>query len=111
MRRVVLESPYAGDVDINVAYARRAVADCLQRGDAPIASHLLFTQPGVLNDLIPSERAIGIAAGLTWLGVAEAVVVYKDNGISPGMLAAIAEANRLRITVEYRSLHGDVESS
>jgi hypothetical protein len=56
MRLVVLESPYAGDVDANVEYARACVRDALQRGDAPIASHLLYTQPGILRDEVPAER-------------------------------------------------------
>ena len=42
MRRVILESPYAGNVEENVAYARAAVRDSLLRGEAPIASHLLY---------------------------------------------------------------------
>src|SRR5690606_21487830 len=40
-RRVIVESPYAGDVETHVAYARAALRDCLSRGEAPIASHLL----------------------------------------------------------------------
>lgn len=46
MRRVIVESPYAGEVEANVTYARACVRDCVLRGEAPIASHLLFTQPG-----------------------------------------------------------------
>lgn len=46
-RLVVVESPYAGDVERNVAYAKRCVLDCLKRGEAPYASHLFFTQSGV----------------------------------------------------------------
>lgn len=42
MRLVVVESPYAGDVKRNEEYARRAMADCLARGEAPFASHLLW---------------------------------------------------------------------
>ena len=45
-----------------MAYARACVADCLRRGEAPIASHLLYTQPGVLDDDVPEERAQGIAS-------------------------------------------------
>jgi hypothetical protein len=36
-----LESPYAGNVEENVAYARAAVRDSLLRGESPIASQLL----------------------------------------------------------------------
>jgi hypothetical protein len=39
-------------------------------GEAPIASHLLYTQPGVLRDEIPEERRHGIDAGLAWGAVA-----------------------------------------
>ena len=74
-KRVVLESPYAGNVEDNVLYARRAMKDSLSRGEAPIASHLLYTQAGVLNDLDRDQRATGIQAGYEWLRVAEGMVV------------------------------------
>jgi hypothetical protein len=51
MKLVIIESPYAGDVEPNVAYAKAAVLDCLSRGEAPYASHLFFTQDGILNAL------------------------------------------------------------
>ena len=50
MRLVIFESPYAGDVEANTEYARRCVRDSLMRGEAPIASHLLYTQPGILHE-------------------------------------------------------------
>lgn len=92
MRLVVLESPYAGDIRTNVAYARCCVADCLARGDAPIASHLLYTQPGILRDDVPVERALGIEAGLLWAAHAQVSVFYTDLGWSPGMEAALKRA-------------------
>jgi hypothetical protein len=104
MKRVILESPYAGDVHANVAYARAALRDCLLRGEAPIASHLLYTQPGVLDDLAPDERTLGINAGLVWGGLAEATVVYTDRGISRGMQYGISRAEDEGRPVEYRSL-------
>jgi hypothetical protein len=104
MRRVILECPYAGDVEANVAYARACVRDCLKRGEAPIASHLLFTQPGILRDEIPEERALGVDAGLAWLIAAEAMVLYIDRGISPGMKAAMSAAERSGLLTELRGL-------
>lgn len=104
MRLVIIESPYAGDVLRNVAYARRAVRDSLLRGEAPIASHLLYTQPGVLDDDVPAERQHGIDAGLAWRAVAQASVVYTDLGISAGMRYGIAAAEAAGIPVEYRSI-------
>lgn len=103
-RLVILESPYAGDIAENVTYARACLRDSLLRGEAPIASHLLYTQPGVLCDEVPAERAHGIEAGLAWGRVADATVVYTDRGISRGMRYGIAAAEKAARPVEYRTL-------
>ena len=105
-RLVYVESPYAGDVDRNINYARACLSDCLHRGEAPLASHLLYTQPGVLDDDVPAERATGIAAGLAWGKHADATVVYCDIGISPGMLEGIRRAQSEGRVVEFRWLAG-----
>ena len=104
MRLVIVESPYAGDIDRNVTYARAAMADCLARGEAPIASHLLYTQPGVLRDDVPGERALGINAGLEWGRVADAAVFYTDYGTSAGMEIAMARHVGEGRPVEVRAL-------
>lgn len=104
LRRVILESPYAGDVETNTAYARAAMRDSLTRGEAPLASHLFYTQPRVLDDGVPDERALGIEAGLAWGAQAEATVVYTDLGVTPGMELGIARATAEGRSVEYRSL-------
>lgn len=104
MRLVIIESPYAGDVGSNVAYARRCVRDSLLRGEAPIASHLLYTQPGILDDDIPAERQRGIDAGLAWARVARVSVVYTDLGISMGMEVGITKAKASGCKIEYRNL-------
>jgi hypothetical protein len=104
MRRVILESPYAGDIERNVTYARRAVRDSLSRGEAPIASHLLYTQEGILDDNIPNERQCGIDAGLAWKIVAERSVFYIDYGITNGMQYGIEAAAKVGISIEYRKI-------
>lgn len=104
MKLVVLESPYAGDIETNVVYARQCVRDSVLRGEAPIASHLLFTQPGILDDSVTEERSLGINAGHAWIRVAEALIVYTDMGISKGMEYGIAAAEHAGIPIEYRSL-------
>jgi hypothetical protein len=111
MRRVILESPYAGDIDTNVAYARACLRDSLSRGEAPIASHLLYTQPGVLRDEHPEERQWGIDAGLAWGAAAEATVVYIDRGVSRGMEYGIENAKKSGRPVEYRNLFNNTELS
>ena len=104
MRLVIIESPYAGDVEANIEYARRCVRDSLNRGEAPIASHLLYTQPGILNDDDPAERQWGIDAGLAWREVAQATVVYTDRGVTRGMSYGIRAAEDAGISVEYRQI-------
>ena len=104
MIKVILESPYAGDVIQNTQYARMCVRNSLLRGEAPIASHLLYTQDGILNDDIPEERQHGIDAGLAWRDVADKTVVYADLGISKGMQYGIDRAKEQGIEVEYRLL-------
>jgi hypothetical protein len=106
VRLVVVESPYAGDVERNLRYLRAAMADCLARGEAPFASHGLYTQPGVLDDTVPSERRLGMDAGFAWGERADAVVVYEDLGVTPGMLAGIARAEERGQPVERRRVPG-----
>lgn len=101
-RFVILESPFAGDVERNKAYAMEAMRDSLMRGEAPFASHLLYTQ--MLDDLVPAERQMGIDAGLEIGKHAVATVVYVDLGISSGMEYGIANAEGADRLIEYRSL-------
>jgi len=110
MELVVLESPYAGAVEKNVKYARLCVRNSLMRGEAPIASHLLYTQEGILDDNVPEERKHGIRAGLAWLLVATKHVFYIDYGYSEGMLAAKKYSESIGLPVEERrifSVNGD----
>ncbi len=106
MRRVVVESPFAGDVETNLRYLRAALRDCLMRGESPFASHAIYTQPGVLNDKDPEERRHGIESGFMWRYSAEATVVYTDLGITDGMLNGIRHAGDMGQTIEYRNLAG-----
>lgn len=59
MRRVQILSPFRGNTPAerrrNVAYAQAALLDCLERGEAPFAPHLLY--PAVLDESDPEQRA------------------------------------------------------
>jgi len=103
MRCVIIESPYAGDIEKNLKYLRACMRDCLLRGEAPYASHGLYTQEGVLRDEVPEERKHGIEAGFAWRSIANATVVYVDLGIIKGMEYGIEHA-KTRHIVEYRTL-------
>jgi len=104
MKLVIIESPYAGDIERNLIYARKCMADSFKRGEAPFASHLLYTQEGILNDDIEDERTLGINAGLEWGKLAELTVVYIDYGISKGMQYGIDNAIKNNRFVEYRRI-------
>ena len=104
MKRVIIESPFAGDVERNIKYARKCIRDSLERDEAPIASHLLYTQEGILDDLIPEERKWGIDSGLAWLEVSDIHAFYIDHGMSNGMKYALKYAAKNKIPIEFRKI-------
>jgi hypothetical protein len=120
MRFVVVESPFAAgsltlpdgtvvslERETNVAYACACLHDCLTRhGEAPYASHLLYTQPGVLDDDIPEERRLGIQAGLEVSRLARLRLFYVDRGFSGGMRWALKYARGIGQPCEIRRLRG-----
>lgn len=101
---VILESPYAGNVLRNINYARKCVLHSLTCGESPIASHLLYTQSGILNDQIKSEREVGLKAGLAWRKRADLQVFYVDYGISKGMSLALEQCKDEGRRYEMRSI-------
>ena len=102
MIRTIVESPYRGDVARNKAYLDRCLLDSLKRGEAPIASHKIFTD--ILDDNSPNQRNIGIRAGLAWIQVADLMAVYTDLGISDGMENAMSRARLHKIPIELREI-------
>lgn len=99
---VIIESPHAGDFERNVEYAQLCMHDALMRNEAPYASHLLYTQPNVLNDEVPKERQRGIEAGFAWKHMPGVLTVfYVDYGWSTGMKMALdyCQENNLPFTV------------
>ena len=89
MKRVVIESPYAGnkkEIEINEIYGEFCMHDCLvNHNESPYASHLLYTRNNVLRDDHPEERKLGIEAGFYWRDVAEQSNFYTDLGTTKGM--------------------------
>lgn len=109
--RVIIESPFAGgdgagDGDLRVfdngLYARACLLDSLARGEAPLASHLLYTQ--VLDDEVKAEREQGMSAGFAWTPLADVCAVYLDRGVSGGMRIGIERALAAGVRVELRVL-------
>lgn len=110
VKRVIVESPLGAQTPEgfrrNIRYAQLCVLDCLRRGEAPFASHLLY--PQVLDDRMTGERKAGIEAGFAWHEVAELCVVYEDLGHSAGMLQGVSSASLSGIPIEYRRLSPDL---
>lgn len=103
-RIVVVESPFAGDVPRNLRFLRACLRDCLLRGEAPYASHAIYTQPGILDDGVQSDRDLGMTSGFAFKSVADTTVVYTNLGISPGMQAGIDASLKQGFRYEYRAL-------
>jgi hypothetical protein len=120
MEFVVVESPFAtskiklangNECEIlqadNVAYARACLHDCLvNHNQAPYASHLLYTQEGILDDDIPDERKLGIEAGLEIGRFAKRRIFYVDRGFSSGMKWGFQFAQEIDQVCEIRRLGG-----
>jgi len=116
LKFVDVETPYMGsnenEVKRNLLYARACVRDCIiNHNEIPFASHLFFTQPGILDDNILSERELGINIGKELIESLPEIttVVYTDLEISRGMKIGIDRANLNRRNVVYRKLGADWE--
>ena len=106
LRRVVVESPYKAtqgySVEKHLLYLQHCLQDCITRGESPDASHKFLT--AFLDDDTPRERAFGIEGGWAWGDAADAIVIYTDFGISPGMAQSIEHYKALEKTIERRTL-------
>lgn len=105
---VIVESPLRARnkqaSEVHLRYARACLRDAIDRGEAPLASHLLY--PQVLDDSDPIERTLGIQVGFAWARHATLTAVYFDLGLSDGMIAGIRDAEAIERDVEMRSLLG-----
>ena len=101
---VIIESPYRGRTRLHRRYLRACLRDSLDRGEAPFASHGLYTQ--VLDDDDPDERRLGMEAGWAWLERADLVAVYTDLGVSAGMRAGTLRAVGAGVRIRHRVVPG-----
>ncbi len=105
MKLIYIASPYAGDVERNVEYAKQACRTVMESGHAFFAPHLLY--PAILDDSVPEERQAGIEMGLTLLHRCDELWAFGPV-VSSGMQAEIAEAERLRIPVHRMDMAGEL---
>ena len=93
---IYIASPYAGEIEKNVAFAKSACRFAINQGYIPVAPHLLY--PQMLNDSDPAEREIGLRLGH---GVLEhcGELWCCGNRISHGMEQEISAAEKLGIPI------------
>lgn len=96
MKLLYICSPFAGDIENNLRFARAACRYAADQGCAPLAVHLLY--PQIMDDADPSEREAGIQMGLRVLASCDELWICGKR-ISHGMSCEIAEVKRLGIPI------------
>lgn len=96
MKIIYVASPYAGDVQKNTEFAKRACRHVMEQGHAFFAPHLLYSS--LLCESVPTERQLALDMGLVMLSACDELWCYGDR-ISQGMMSEIAEAERLGIPI------------
>lgn len=96
MKLIYVASPYAGDIETNMEYAKQACRTVMENGNAFFAPHLLY--PSILDDAVSSERQLGIDMGLTMLSKCDELWVFGSR-ISAGMQVEMEEAERIGIPI------------
>lgn len=100
MKLIYVASPYAGDIERNTEFAKRACLFVKNEGCAFFAPHLLY--PQVLDDNDPEDRQYALETGKEILEWCDELWVFGDI-ISSGMEAEIRRAEDSEIPVRYVS--------
>lgn len=95
-KKIYVCSPYSGNVERNVEYARKYCRFVVQRGHIPVAPHLFF--PQFLDDKNPEERKLGMSMAKNLLKDCEELWVFSGI-LSEGMKTEIELANKLGIEI------------
>lgn len=95
---VYICSPFAGDIEKNVAAARAYSRFAVEQGYIPIAPHLLF--PQFLDDTNQKERELGLFFGNAIMSKCSEVWVFGSH-ISSGMEAEIKRAKWKNYRLRY----------
>ncbi len=93
---VYIASPYAGDIENNIRFAKAACRLAMEEGSTPVAAHLLY--PQMLDDSIPEQRELGIRMGLKLLEACSELWLCGSR-VSDGMQEELKAAWRHRVPV------------
>ena len=107
MKLIFVASPYAGDVEKNIEYAKEACRYVLNEGNAFFCPHLLY--PQILDDDNLEERKLGINMGKEFLNKCDELWVF-GNRISNGMFEEIEFARSKGISIK-RIMELDMETN
>jgi len=105
---VYICSPLSGDVEANTERARAFCRFALEKGQIPLAPHLLF--PQFVDDDDPAERELAIFMDVVLLGKCSELWVLGET-VSAGMQTEIDVAKKRRQPIRwFNSEFQEVES-
>ena len=95
---VYICSPFSGEVETNLANARRYSRFAVDQGYLPITPHLLF--PQFMNDSVQAERDLAMRMNMILLSKCAELWAFGDR-ITTGMSIEIARARRKGQTIRF----------
>ena len=95
---VYICSPYSGDVEHNTQRTRQFCRYALDRGQIPVAPHLMF--PQFMDDDKPEERELAMFMDIVLMGKCQEIWVL-DDVISEGMGIEIDRAKKRSQKIRY----------
>lgn len=93
MKKVYICAPLGGNIKENLEQVKRYTKYALKCGTAPVVPHFYAL---CLNDDIPKEREIGLAAGLSLLWFCDEMWIFGDT-LTEGMRGEIRFCQNLNI--------------
>ena len=100
-KKVYICAPLGGDVQGDLEKAKRFAKYALECGTAPVVPHFYAL---CLNDSIPKEREIGLAAGLSLLWFCDEMWIFGDE-VTRGMAAEIQFCKNLNVKIRKVQEH------
>ena len=91
-------SPFAGDIERNIANARRYCRFAVDNGSIPLAPHLLF--PQFMDDSNEHDHGLAMFMNMALMSKCAEVWVFGEH-ISKGMAAEIRKATEKQRPVRY----------
>jgi len=97
MKLIFVASPYAGDIEKNIDFAKKACRHVLNEGNAFFCPHLLY--PQILDEDKEDERKLGINMGKKFLNKCDELWLF-GNHISSGIFEEIEFARSKGIPIK-----------